>query len=139
MKLRLIIILFVFFSCSQNTSSYLPHINGYWEIEKVILHDGSEKVYKYNETIDYIEINDSLKGFRKKLRPVFNNTYVATQDAQGITAKIENDSLNLYYKTPYASWKETVLLANENQLKVINANKDVYLYKRFKGLDLDIE
>lgn len=139
MKLRLIIILFVFFSCSQNTSSYLQHINGYWEIEKVELYDGTEKVYKYNETIDYIEINDSLKGFRKKLRPVFNNTYVATQDAKGLTAKIENDSLNLYYKTPYASWKETVLLANENQLQVINANKDVYIYKRFKGLDLDIE
>lgn len=131
--------LILVFGCQKNPENYLNHINGYWGIDKVIFENGDEKTYKYNETIDYIEINDSQKGFRKKLKPTFNNKYITTNDAEGITVKLENDSLNLYYKTPYNSWKETVLLANENQLKIVNANKVVYLYKRFKGLELDIE
>ena len=41
--------------------------------------------------------------------------------------KIENDSLNLYYKTPFSSWKETILKASEDKLQIINQNK-VYIY-----------
>jgi len=136
--LLLFCIVFVM-SCSSNPETHLEHINGYWEIEKVQLQNGTEKVYTFNETIDYIELNDSLKGFRKKLKPTFNNKYIASNDAENITAKIEDDSLHLYYKTPYSQWKETILLANETELKVTNANKDVYLYRRFKGLELDFE
>lgn len=125
-------------SCAAPNEDYLDNINGYWQIQEVTLSNGSKKTYNYNETIDYISINDSLVGFRKKLKPLFNNKYLTTQDAEGIVAKIENDSLNLYYKTPYATWKETILMADENYLKISNAKKDVYLYKRYKGLKLDI-
>ena len=52
-------------SCSENPETYIEHINGYWEIEEVILSDGTKKEYKFNETIDYIEVNDSLKGLER--------------------------------------------------------------------------
>ncbi|SHG43227.1 hypothetical protein [Winogradskyella jejuensis] len=134
-----IIGLILLVSCTTNTESYLEHVNGYWEIDQVIFTDGTKKEYKYNETIDYISINDSLKGFRKKLKPGFNSKYITSKDAEGITVKIENDSLNFYYKTPYANWKETVLSANENQMKVVNDRETVYIYKRYKPLELDLE
>jgi hypothetical protein len=140
MKKFLILLLAIsILSCSKNPEEHLEFIDGYWEIEKVIFTNGDVKAYKYNETIDYIKINDSLKGFRKKLKPGLNSKYITSQDVEGITVKIENDSLNLYYKTPYANWKETVLKANENSLKVLNDRETIYLYKRYKPIELDIE
>ena len=134
-----LILVFVITSCSQNPEEYLEHINGYWEIEEVQFNNGDVKPYKYNESIDYISINDRLIGFRKKLKPGFNSKYITSKDAEGITAKIENNSLNLYYKTPYTNWKETVLKADENSLKVINDRETIYLYKRYKPIELDLE
>jgi hypothetical protein len=126
------------FSCSQNPEKMLTHLNGYWEISKAEMHDGLEKDYTFSTSVDYIMINDSLKGFRKKLIPNIDGSYVMSQDAEAIEVKIENDSLNLYYKTQMATWKETVLKATEDELKIINSRKDVYIYKRYQPLDLDL-
>lgn len=123
-------------SCSDNPKKMLTHLNGYWEISKAEMNDGIEKDYNFNASIDYIMVNDSLKGFRKKLSPNFDGSFTTSQDAEAIEVKIENDSLNLYYSTPYAKWKETVLEANETHLKIVNFKKDVYLYKRYVPLDL---
>ncbi|NNL81966.1 MAG: hypothetical protein HKP28_01160, partial [Winogradskyella sp.] len=51
-------------SCSEDAYTKLETINGYWEIEKVVFPNGETKEYKYNDLIDYISINESLKGFR---------------------------------------------------------------------------
>ncbi|WP_299112814.1 lipocalin family protein [uncultured Winogradskyella sp.] len=127
------------FSCSENPETYIEHLNGYWEIEEVTLRDGTKKQYKFNETIDYIKINDSLKGFRKKLKPGINDTYFTSDDAEALSLKIEGDRLNMYYTTPYAEWKETVLEASSEHLKITNADKNVYLYKRYTSIQLDVE
>ena len=88
--------------------------------------------------IDYIEVTDSLNGFRRKLKPNFQGTYETSKSIEFFTIKLENESLNIYYKTPYANWKETILEANESQLIIVNnTNKDVYLYKRYEALDLE--
>lgn len=131
--------LYLLNSCEKDSQMLIENLNGYWEIETVTFPNGEIKEYKYNDLIDYISINDSLQGFRKKIKPSFDGTFSITNDAEGITMKIENDSLNLYYSTPYASWKETIIDVSENHLKLINQNKNVYLYKRYKAIDLSIE
>lgn len=136
-KVSLLILIFTFLACSKDPKTFVPHLNGYWEIEEVILSDGSKKTYTYNDTIDYIEITDSLVGFRTKLKPNLSGTYETSSDKERIDIKIENDSLHLMYSTPYSKWKESVLNANENQLLIINTNKDMYLYKRYEPLNLD--
>lgn len=139
MKYSIIITLMLLLtSCNKHPEKMLTHLSGYWEISKVERHDGLEKDYNFNASIDYIMVNDSLKGFRKKLKPNIDGSYIMSQDAEAIVVKIENDSLNIYYQTLYNSWKETILEASENKLKIINANKDVYLYKRYEPLDLDL-
>ncbi len=132
----LIIITLFFYSCKQDPNTSLKHINGYWEIESATTPNGKKHEYKISTTVDFISINDSLKGFRKKLNPTFTGTYNTSKDAETITAKIENDSLNLYYKTPFSSWKETVIFANEEQLKVVNADNMTYIYKRFTPINV---
>tara|TARA_R100001369_G_C3299231_1_gene165394 strand:- start:97 stop:591 length:495 start_codon:yes stop_codon:yes gene_type:complete len=138
-KTLLIVFGLLIISCSKNPETYIQHIEGYWEIEKVTLSNGFEKEYKFNETIDYISLNDSLKGFRKKMNPGINDTYFTSDDAEAITVKVENGSLNIYYVTPYAKWKETILEATSKNLSIINENKDVYLYKRYTPINLDID
>tara|TARA_R110002012_G_scaffold319389_2_gene539699 strand:- start:90343 stop:90774 length:432 start_codon:yes stop_codon:yes gene_type:complete len=135
--ISLIIISVVISSCSKNPEDYLEHIEGYWEIERVTLKDGSSKEYNYNDTIDFISLEDSLQGIRKKMKPNFMGTFETSNDAETFTIKIENDSLNVYYKTPFDSWKETILLATKDQLKVVNKLEAVFLYKRYKPLNLD--
>ena len=135
----LTLILFSFYGCSQDPKTYIKHLSGYWEIEEVKLADGTVKQYTFNETIDYIKINDSLKGFRKKVKPGINDTYFTSDDVEALTLKIENDQLKIYYDTPYAKWSETVLEASAEHLRIKNENNNVYLYKRYTPIHLDIK
>ncbi|WP_452222426.1 lipocalin family protein [Lacinutrix salivirga] len=133
----LLSIIIVTTSCSKNPKPFIEHINGYWEIEAVKLANGEKREYTINQNIDFFEINDSLTGFRKKLSPTFNGTFEASNDLEALTLKIENDSLNIYYKTPYNTWKETVLRANKDHLELINENNNVYYYKRYIPINLN--
>ncbi|WP_452223158.1 hypothetical protein [Lacinutrix chionoecetis] len=121
-------------SCSKNPETFIEHVDGYWEIESVTLANGAKKEYTVNLTVDFISVDDDLKGFRKKMSPKLDGTFEASNNAEALQLKIENDSLNLYYNTAYAKWKETVLFANTQQLKIINQNNDVYLYKRYNPI-----
>lgn len=121
-------------SCKQQTpEEKLVHLNGYWEIEKVEFSPDSIKEFRMSENVDYFEIEDGI-GFRKKVRPQYDGTYIVTEDAEKVEAKIENDSLNLYYSTPFDSWKETVLHAGEDKMSIRNNRGLIYHYKRFKSL-----
>lgn len=133
-----ILLMMSVFSCSKNPESYIQHLEGYWEIKEVTMADGSKKEYKYNESIDYISVNDSLKGFRKKLIPGINDSYFTSDDAEAIHLKIENNELNIYYSTPYANWKETVLEATPETLRIINDSENIYVYKRYTPINLDL-
>ena len=136
LRFTTIFVVLIFLSCKTDPKSYLEFVNGYWEIEQVTFPNGEKKVYKYNEMIDYIEIKDNKNGFRKKMKPNLNETYSTSNDQESIEVKIENDSLNFYYKTPFNSWKETVLSANESQLIIALDNKVIYQYKRYQPIEL---
>ena len=135
-KLALLLILIIF-SCKEDKSHFTENIDGYWEIKYVKLNNGYEKEYTVNETIDYIEITSDTSGFRKKMKPQFDGTFKTSNNSENFTFKIENDSFNLHYKTPYYSWKETILEISKDEMKVINQSKDVYLYKRYTPINVE--
>lgn len=124
-------------SCTKKQEINIEHINGHWEIKKVILSSGQEHEYNFNAFIDYIEISDSLTGFRKKLKPTLDGKFETSTDAEQFIVKIEHDSVNMYYHTNFSDWKETVLLASENELKIINKDKNIYIYKPYEPLNLN--
>lgn len=136
-KIFTILIISLTLSCSKSPESYIEHLNGYWEIDEVTLPDGTKRDYNYNETIDYIEVNDSLKGFRKKMKPNLGGTYTTSDDSESFKIVIENDSMNIYYKTPYSEWKETVLEATENRMVVKNQDDLLYVYKRYEPIVIE--
>ena len=75
------------------------------------------------------------------LREIFNK-YL--QEAE---AEIEKDELSPLDKTQfyalfsiaYTNWKETVIEASSEQLKISNANQDVYIYKRYTPINLSVD
>ncbi|WP_417196289.1 hypothetical protein [Bizionia sp.] len=133
----LLVTALVISSCTKTPDESLKNFEGYWEIERVTLKDGRIKEYNFNDTIDFISLEDSLQGVRKKMKPNFMGTFETSKDAETFIIKIENDSLNVYYTTPFDSWKETILLVTKKQLKVVNKHEAVFLYKRYKPLNLD--
>ena len=107
-------------SCgNQDPSGQIQYLDGYWSIEKVKLKDGTEKNFSINSTIDFIEVNGE-SGIRKKVQPRLDGTFRTSNVAERFDIKIENDSLHLYYITPYDSWKETVIKEKDSSLVVLN-------------------
>ena len=133
----ILILFFLLFACSKNEpKEQLNNITGYWEITKVELENDSVMEYGLSQYIDYIEIEDST-GFRKKLQPKFGGGYIATNEAQKVTARIENDKLMLYYSTPFDEWKEEVLKADEDELIVVNRDGKIYHYREYTPIIIE--
>ena len=129
-KFVLVFFLSTLISCSKSPEEKIDNLNGYWEIKKAELPEGITKEFKYSEIVDFFQV-DSASGFRKKVRPQLDGSFVTSNDEEFFEVKLENDSLNLYYTTPYANWKETVLSSEEEQLVILNPDGIIYTYKRF--------
>lgn len=130
-KLFFVLLGTILLSCNkkdpQDQMQYLP---GYWEIDKVEFSKDSARTYTINQFVDYIEFQEN-KGLRKKVRPNLDGTFTATNNLEEIEAKVEDDSLRLYYKTPFDSWKETVIDADAEHFSILNRSGIKYHYKKF--------
>ena len=121
---------FVLLSCSTKVNpDDLSKINGYWEIESVIMPDGSEKDYKVNPTIDFFEIKGKT-GIRKKVMPQFDGTYRVNNLSEKVSIAQKNDTIYMDYTTNYAKWQEVLLELSDDKLVVKNQHGIEYHYKK---------
>lgn len=128
------LLLLTLFSCgSPPPEEMRGYLNGYWEIEKVKLPDGSEKNFSINTTIDYIEVKDD-SGVRKKVSPQPDGTFLTFEQQEQFKVIIRNDRLVLQYKTPYDQWEETVLKASPTVLVLLNKDLREYRYKPYQSI-----
>lgn len=131
MKYFVLLVFSVIISCKEQVSvKEISKLNGYWEIEKVELPDGNSKEYKINESIDHFELNDSLKGFRKKVILQLEGKLLTNDVKENIEAIITDGLLFLNYSTDYAEWKEEVLELSDKKLVLKNESGITYFYKR---------
>lgn len=129
-KIFLLVVLTSILSCKQNIKEAdISNLNGYWEIERVELPDGDKKEYKVNETIDFFKI-EANKGFRKKVMPQLDGTYLTNDLQENVSVVMENGEVILQYKTNYASWKEEIIELTKDKLVVKNGQEMEYHYKR---------
>ncbi len=132
MKKNLFISLLIFtlFSCNHKISKEsIAKINGYWEIEKVVLADGTKKEYKINETIDFFEIKKNI-GFRKKVTPQFDGKYLVNNAFENIKILTIDNKTFVQYKTNYENWKEQIIEVSDEKLILENDSSVVYHYKK---------
>ncbi len=128
-------LLFIISCATQSPKDHLQYIDGYWEIERVVLPDGTEKKYTFNQSIDFFEVKDST-GIRKKVQPKLDGSFIASNDSEMFILKTENDSLRMYYKTSLSTWKETIISAKENQIVIRNEAGNTYFYRPYKKIQL---
>lgn len=139
MKLKIVAFLFLLiaFSCGkQDPAEQKENLYGYWEIAEVKLPDGTKKDFSISTTLDFINVKDDL-GTRIKVSPHLDGSYSTTGIAEEFTLKIEDDSLRLYYKTPFDSWKETVVFAKDSILKIKISDGKIYTYKKFEKFNFN--
>ncbi len=105
-------------------------LNGYWEIEKVVFEAGNEKKYSINESYDYFEIDKENKGFRKKVMPQLNGTFLVNDTYENITIRYQNKEVFIDYTTPYAKWSEEIVTISNEKLVLRNDEKSEYHYKK---------
>lgn len=132
MKLNSICTL-VIFAAAILTSCSSPiqpeNLNGYWEIERVTLPDGTEKEYEMNMIADYIEL-DGTAGTRTKVQPQVDGTYINNGATEEFTTNTDTGLL-LHYKTPYDSWTEEVLALSKDKMTVKNKDGKIFTYKTY--------
>ena len=133
-----LIIVCLLISCKGKPKEVsIKDLSGYWQIENVILKDGTKRDFVLSNTIDFIEVIGDTNGVRKKVAPKLDGTFTTSKSAETFSIKIENDSVNLYYKTPFNSWKETIVSLTDSTLIVINKDANRYSYKRFKSFTFE--
>jgi hypothetical protein len=129
-KVMLFLVFGALLSCKQSfVEADLQHLNGYWEIEKVILPDGDKKEYKVNETIDFFKI-ENKKGFRKKGMPQIDGTYLTNNIQETVKVELIDGTVSIYYRTSYAQWKEEIIELSKDKLVIKNQQDLEYHYKR---------
>ena len=133
----IMIITFTFSSCTSNPEDSIEFIEGYWEIKEVKKDNKLIKEYSTSPMVDYFKVNNDLTGFRKKVSPTLNGTFIVNQDKAPLTLKVENDSLNMYYNHNDIITKETIIKATKKELIIANSQGFSYIYKPYKSINID--
>jgi|SRR6478672_7279956 len=117
-------------SCKKEIkANEINKINGYWEIEKVILADGEKKEYKVNPTVDYFELKGN-KGFRQKVMPQLDGTYQTNNLKETISVSNVDGDYYINYVTEYGKWKEEIIEIQDSVLVLKNKDDLEYHYKK---------
>lgn len=121
---------FLLISCTTSVNqSSLKNLNGYWEVEKVVFPDGSEKTLPPSETHDYYEFNNP-KGFRKKVTPLITGNYLVNDLKDEFVIATKEGKYYMNYKTFLSAWSEQIKSIDENQLVLESEEHYTYYYKR---------
>ncbi|QBN18443.1 lipocalin family protein [Flavobacterium nackdongense] len=127
----------LFVSCQQKINpSAISKINGYWEIEKVVFEEGEDKNYTVNESYDYFEIDANNNGFRKKVMPQLDGTFVVNDTQENLKIRFANDKVFFDYNTPYAKWSEELIAVSEEKLVFKNTEDKEYHYKKATPINI---
>ena len=133
---RLIALLFIttLISCQSDVNSYIPFIEGYWEIVSVTKDQKKIKDYKMSGSIDYFKVNPDLSGYRKKMTPRFDGAFEMSQHESNFTISVIDHHLWLNYTNNGVSYREEIIRANNSSLVISNANGFLYTYKPYEPL-----
>lgn len=134
---NILLLLFLFVACQQTiTPDDISKINGYWEIDKVVFGQGKEKDYAINENYDYFEIGKNRKGFRKKVMPQLDGTFIVNNAYENARVRFKEGKVYMEYSTPYAKWSEELIAISDKELVFRNADKTEYHYKRAESINI---
>lgn len=122
-------------ACSPSVKiSDLQHLNGYWQIEKVELADGSDMDYKGNTVYDFFEIKDG-KGFRQKVAPKLDGTFETNDISEQVEIKENDGEFVMNYQLNNNTWSEVIESISPDAFVVRN-KENTYYYKRAQPINV---
>jgi len=124
-----------FLSCQTDVKvEDLGQLNGFWEIEKVEMPDGSTKEFKINESLDFIKY-DKMTGSRNKVIPQLDGGLLSNNLYENFTITEKDKTFWLNYKTEHTSWTEELIKLSNDKLVVKNSNDLMYFYTKRTDLN----
>lgn len=118
---------------TRPTENDLGKLNGYWEIKKVVLPDGSVREFKVNPIIDHLILKD-LNGIRTKVRPMPNGKFETASDGEDFLIEMAKDTIWLRYRSNFGTWREGLLQVSDQGFSVIDTTGTIYDYRKFVPL-----
>ena len=133
---RILLLSFLFVACQQKIKPEdVSKINGYWEIEKVVVDGTNAKEYGINESYDYFQIDKNNMGFRKKVMPQLDGSFIVNDSQEDVKVRFKDGEVFFDYVTPYAKWSEELIAISDKELVFKNAEKKEYHYKKAEPLN----
>lgn len=131
-----LLLMALFTACNNGVDAAdIAKINGYWEIEKVVMPNGEEKDYGANMSYDFFELKGNV-GFRKKVMPQLDGTFLTNDLSEKLKVTFENEATWLNYTTPYTKWREELRELSDSEMLVVNAQNISYYYKKTGPINL---
>ncbi|WP_430400335.1 hypothetical protein [Flavobacterium sp.] len=134
-KIILVLFFLSILSCKSDVKPEdLQQLNGFWEIEKVQMPDGSTKEFKINESLDFIKY-DNMNGSRNKVIPQLDGSLLSNNLFEKFTITEKDNTFWLNYKTEHTSWTEELINLSNDKLVVKNSNDLMYFYTKRTDLN----
>jgi hypothetical protein len=121
-------------SCKSEVSTFIPFVEGYWEIVNVTKDQKKVKDYKMSGSVDYFKVNADLSGYRKKVTPRFDGTFEISQHISEFTLSIKDNHLWIIYTNNNVTYSEEIVRANNSSLILSNSGGFIYTYKPYEPL-----
>tara|TARA_Y100000385_G_C12801205_1_gene511949 strand:+ start:195 stop:611 length:417 start_codon:yes stop_codon:yes gene_type:complete len=130
-------LIFLLNSCKSDVSTYIPFVEGYWEIVSVAKNQKKIKDYKMSGSIDFFKVNSDLSGYRKKLTPKFDGTFEMSQHKTEFILNMKDNHLWVNYTNNDVVYSEEIIRANNSSLILSNSDGFVYTYKPYEPLTFE--
>ena len=130
-KINFVIIILsglIFYSCNETKN--LQYMNGYWEINSVMIEGKEIKNYPFSGTIDYFILDEKNKGFRKKVKPKIDGSFEINMHEIKFEIEMKKNDIYLVYGKG-KNFVESVVKLDSTKMILKNMDGFVYEYKRF--------
>ncbi len=132
-----LVIVLLFFGCGKNLEKKdLEKLNGYWEISEVQFPNGQQKTYTISTMVDFIEM-EGMAGFRKKVKPQLNGSFITSDDAEPFSIFEKNEIFHISYGKGMQQREEVLLMVTQNTFAVRNDNGVEYHYRRYEPININ--
>ena len=121
-------------SCKLEVKTYIPFVEGYWEIVSVTKDQNKIKEFKMSGSVDYFKVNEDLSGYRKKVTPRFDGAFEMSQHESEFSISIKDSHLWIVYTDNEVTYREEIIRANASSLIISNSDGFTYTYKPYEPL-----
>jgi hypothetical protein len=129
-KLLTIFVAILVSSCATPVDDMAQAINGYWNIDKVELSDGSDREFPFSNHMDHFSISKT-RGVKNRVSPTYDGKFINYNSPVPFKWEKRDGKLFLLFNDGTEKYEQQVVDANEETMELLHENGTRYLYKRY--------